>query len=155
MARKKATLPSWAEMEAMHGNVSDFEVETPKDVEEAGMQSYNAPTINHARPRAYTIAYNPNTNTLIVVFREGQWWKYNNVPVEMWNKLKASPSTGKYLKESGLDAWGDMGPADPNDFTEATRTKINYSAQMGEKQVKGHGKPLTLDDFMFGGIKQE
>jgi len=96
-----------------------------------------APTSNPARPRAYVIAYAPEINRLIVVFRDGTWWQYNNVGTSMWLGLKNSPSTGKYLRSSGLDSWSDMGPADLNDMPESIKEQISYTAQIAGSLQKG------------------
>lgn len=104
-------------------------IDIPKDVENVGTSIDTAPTTNPKRPRALTVGYNPGTNTLIVVFRDGTWWQYNNVPVETWMGLKSSESTGKYLRESGLDGWADMGPADLDALSESVKTRISSYAQ--------------------------
>lgn len=156
---KKSNIPSWDEMTAkppikgnsslptlddiMFGRMVDsrqgreqtesqqtgWDVSIPKDVENVGTEMTTAPTINPKRPRALTIGYNPNTNTLIVVFRDNTWWQYNNVPVDMWIGLRNSASTGKYLREEGLDTWPDMGPANMDDLSEAVKAQISDSAQ--------------------------
>jgi len=156
---KKSNIPSWDEMTAkppvkgtssiptlddiMFGRMVDsrqgreqtesqqtgWDVAIPKDVENVGTEMTTAPTINPKRPRALTIGYNPNTNTLIVVFRDNTWWQYNNVPVDMWIGLRNSASTGKYLREEGLDTWPDMGPANMDDLSEAVKAQISDSAQ--------------------------
>ena len=156
---KKSNIPSWDEMTAkppikgtssiptlddiMFGRMVDsrqgreqtesqqtgWDVAIPKDVENVGTEMTTAPTINPKRPRALTIGYNPNTNTLIVVFRDNTWWQYNNVPVDMWIGLRNSASTGKYLREEGLDTWPDMGPANMDDLSESVKAQISDSAQ--------------------------
>ena len=156
---KKSNIPSWDDMQAkppakgntslptldelMFGRMVDsrqgreqteeqqtgWEVAIPKDVESVGTELTTAPTSNPKRPRALTIGYNPNTNTLIVVFRDNTWWQYNNVPVDVWMSLKSSPSTGKFLREEGLDNWPDMGPANMDDLSEGVKAQIGMSAQ--------------------------
>lgn len=121
-------------------------VNLPNDVKNVGVEVFNAPTINPSRPRAYTIAYNPTTNTLIVIFRHDVWWQYNNVPVSMWEALKSSPSTGKYLKASGLDNWGDMGPANIDALSESTKARLSYTAGMASRIQNGQ---LPTWDDMF------
>ena len=106
-----------------------WDVAIPKDVENVGTELTTAPTINPKRPRALTIGYNPNSNTLIVVFRDNTWWQYNNVPVDMWMGLRNSASTGKYLREEGLDTWPDMGPANMDSLSESVKAQISSTAQ--------------------------
>jgi (2Fe-2S) ferredoxin len=67
---------------------------------------------NSARPRTVRAGYDFKEGTLVVVFRDGTWWEYRGVPEDMWYSFVSAQSKGKFLKESGLDAWPDMGPAD-------------------------------------------
>jgi KTSC domain len=112
----------------VYGGSTEWDIQIPKDVENVSSEVITAPTINPTRPRALTIGYNPNTNTLIVVFRDNTWWQYNNVPTHIWVGLKNSSSTGKYLKEEGLDTWPDMGPADVDSLSEGVKAQISQSA---------------------------
>jgi hypothetical protein len=125
----------------------EFKVEIPKDVENVGVQEFNAPTSNPSRPRALTVAYNPTTATLVVVFRDNTWWQYNNVPVELWQGLTRTESTGRYLRASGLDTWPDMGPANTEALSESTREKISYSASIASRIQAG--KAITYDEVYF------
>lgn len=106
-----------------------WDISIPNDVENVGTELTAAPTINPKRPRALTIGYNPNTRTLLVVFRDNTWWQYNNVPVDMWVGLRNSASTGKYLREEGLDQWSDMGPADMDSLSDGVKAQLSSSAQ--------------------------
>jgi hypothetical protein len=121
---------------------TEWLVSIPKELKNAGAEVKNAPTTNQERPRAWTIAYHPEDRKLVVVFRDNTWWQYNNVPVQMWEGLKASGSTGKYLRTSGLDQWPDMGPADMSEFSSGAKEKISQTALISSKL----GKPLP-DDF--------
>ena len=115
---------------------NDTEIVMPNDVTTAPEAQVNrgemrsAPTSNPSKPRALVIAYAPEDNRLIVVFRDGTWWQYNNVPTQIWLGLKNSPSTGKYLRSSGLDSWGDMGPADIDDMPASIKEQISYTSQI-------------------------
>jgi hypothetical protein len=108
---------------------TDWEVEIPRDVEqreaEPSYQNMTAPTTNPDRPRALKLAYSREARKLVVKFRDGTWWEYNEVPVDMWNDLKSSDSTGKYLKYSGLDSHDDMGPFNPSEMPPETRVLFN------------------------------
>jgi len=121
---------------------TEWLVSIPKELKNAGAEVKNAPTTNQERPRAWTIAYHPEDRKLVVVFRDNTWWQYNNVPVQMWEGLKASGSTGKYLRTSGLDQWPDMGPADMSEFSSGAKEKISQTALISSKL----GKPLP-DNF--------
>lgn len=146
MARKRAKLGSWEEIEAFHrggssgpdlrglfGNPDksaadggdEYEVMDPREEQPDEYQVRTAPTTNSAKPRARKVGYCASTQTLGVVFRDGTWWRYNNVPVEFWNDLKVSNSTGKYLKNSGLDSHDDMGILDPSTMSLSSRAMFN------------------------------
>ena len=43
------------------------------------------------------IGYNYDTNTLYVVFKNNNTYKYQNVPEKVFNELKESGSIGKYF----------------------------------------------------------
>jgi hypothetical protein len=143
MAKNKATIPNWSELEAMHAQ-GPFQVEIPKDVQ-TKMQV--APTLHPEKPRALTIGYNEADRTLLVIFRDNTWWEYRNVPVEIWLGLKNSTSTGTYLKSSGLDNWGDMGPANIDKLSEGTRAMFSGSAASAARIQKGM---LTANEYLFG-----
>ena len=146
MAKKRATLGSWTEIEAFHrggtkgpdlkgwfGEAAssseggdNYEIIDPREEQLPDeYQVRSAPTTNSEKPRAKKIGYCKETQTLAVVFRDGTWWRYNNVPVAFWNDLKASNSTGKYLRGSGLDSHDDMGPLDPSTMSLASRATFN------------------------------
>jgi len=103
---------------------SDFEVQDAREVTPVYNQM-TAPTINPSRPRALKIAYSREAEKLVVRFRDGTWWEYNEVPVDIWNDLKVSDSTGRYLKHSGLDQHDNMGPFNPDEMPEEVRVMFN------------------------------
>jgi hypothetical protein len=102
----------------------DFEIAEPRETE-ATYQTLPAPTTNPPKPRAKKLAYSREAMKLVVMFRDGTWWEYNDIPVEIWNNLKSSDSTGKFLKYSGLDQHDDMGPFNPSQMAEETRVLFN------------------------------
>lgn len=69
-------------------------------------EDIDAATTNLNRPRARKLGYNAKTQTLVIIFWDFTWCVYPDVPYAMWKDLKATDSTGKYLKLSGLDDWG-------------------------------------------------
>jgi hypothetical protein len=147
----KPTKRQQAQMKARFDEVSeslaatnDFTSVIPRDVKEAGVRMETAPTSNAERPRAKTLGYNPNTNTLYIVFRDNTWWEYRNVPVKMWTGIQNSSSTGKYLIKSGLNQWPDMGPADLSTMSEEAKTRMADNASKADRiQLP------TLDDYLF------
>lgn len=109
---------------------NDFEVMEPREVEPR-YKVRSAPTTNPSRPRALKIAYSHEAQKLVIRFRgnkgaenNGPWIGYDDVPVEIWNGLKSSDSTGKYLKYSGVDAmpWSHF---DPSQMPEDVRVLFN------------------------------
>jgi hypothetical protein len=148
----KPTKRQQAQMKARFDEVSeslaatnDFTSVIPRDVKEAGVRMETAPTSNAERPRAKTLGYNPNTNTLYIVFRDNTWWEYRNVPVKMWTGIQNSSSTGKYLIKSGLNQWPDMGPANLSTMSEEAKTRMADNASKADRiQLP------TLDDYLFG-----
>jgi len=116
---------------------SDFEIMEPQEPSNfitqdedtfgtpPSYKNMTAPTTNPSRPRALKLAYSKEAEKLVVKFRDGTWWEYNEIPVDMWNDLKASNSTGRYLASSGLDTHDDMGPFNPDEMPEATRVLFN------------------------------
>ena len=72
----------------------------------------DAPTTNPSRPRAKKLGYSRAAEKLIVKFRDDTDWEYNDIPLVIWESLKMSNSTGKFLKHNGLDTHYDMGPFD-------------------------------------------
>lgn len=124
---------------------NDFSSVIPRDVTDAGVKMETAPTSNPERPRAKSLGYNPNTNTLYVIFRDNTWWEYRNVPVKMWVGIQNSSSTGRYLRSSGLDQWADMGPADLSSMSEEAKTRLADNASKADKLQQ-----TGLDEYLFG-----
>ncbi len=129
---------------------NDFTSVIPRDVREAGVKLETAPTSNPERPRAKSLGYNPNTNTLYVVFRDNTWWEYRNVPTQHWIGLQNADSTGRYLSKVRvgggpvLDQWPDMGPADLTNMSEESKTRLADNASKADRiQLP------TLDDYLF------
>jgi hypothetical protein len=131
------------------GMADKIGVDTPVDqrfqvaVPSEGFKQLAANTTNPIRPRAKAIAYDFDKRSLYVVFRDGAWWEYRDCPVSHFENLKNTDSTGKYLASSGLDRWGDMGPADPSEMNEERRERLNYasesSARLQQKLILEEG----------------
>jgi hypothetical protein len=80
---------------------------------------------NPSRPRTVRAGYDYEDQTLVVVFRDGTWWEYRNVPTNMWEGFKTASSKGRYLRESGLDQWDSMGPANIDNMPKHRRESLN------------------------------
>jgi hypothetical protein len=61
-----------------------------------------ANTTNPERPRALHVAYIKDTETLLIQYRDKTIVEYESVPPEMWQDLKSTDSTGKYIDGSGI-----------------------------------------------------
>ena len=103
-------------------NDNDFEVDDPS-ISMPNMLTTTSS--NPKKPRTVKAGFDYKTFKMIVVFRDGTWWQYNGVPVQIWEGFKQAVSKGQYLTSSGLDSWPDMGPADMNQLSRAQRTQIN------------------------------
>ena len=142
---QKAKIKSrFDEVSDAFAKTNDFTSVIPRDVKEAGVRMETAPTSNPERPRAKTLGYNPNTNTLYIVFRDNTWWEYRNVPVKLWVGIQNTPSTGTYLIKSGLNQWPDMGPADLSTMSEEAKTRMADNAAKSDRLQLS-----TLDDYLF------
>jgi len=103
-------------------STEDFEIDDPSK----SMPNMRTTTSsNPKKPRTVKAGFDYTTFKMVVVFRDGTWWQYNGVPVQIWEGFKAASSKGQYLASSGLDSWPDMGPADINELSRAQRTQIN------------------------------
>jgi hypothetical protein len=79
---------------------------------------------NPEKPRTVKAGYDFKEEKLIVVFRDGTWWEYRGVPEYIWYDFVAAESKGRFLRESGLDNWTDMGPADVNSMPKHRRVQM-------------------------------
>lgn len=86
-------------------------------------------TSNPQRPRTLAAGYNKKTKVMTVVFRDGTWWNYYDVPEDIWEGFRQAESKGKYLISSGLNNWGSMGRADMSGFTETQRESLSNMAK--------------------------
>lgn len=118
---------------------ADFEAINTTDTP-AKLELKSTSTSNPEKPRTVAAGYEFSTGTLTVVFRDGTWWNYYEVPPEMWQEFKSVESKGKYLKASGLDAWPNMGPANLSSLTPKQRGQYNAvvtAAKFVQKQSGG------------------
>ena len=99
---------------------SKFEIDKPNNTVMSVTTSSNP-----EKPRTLKAGYDFVTGTLTVVFRDGTWWEYRNVPDFMWYDFQAAVSKGQYLRESGLDSWSDMGPANIDSMPRSRRVQMN------------------------------
>jgi hypothetical protein len=86
-----------------------------------------------SRPRTLSAGYDPDSQVMTVLFRDGTWWEYRGVPENKWDGFKSAPSKGRYLRESGLDGWDDQGPADLSGMSRWRRTQLNQLTAWASK----------------------
>lgn len=111
----------------------DFEVDTSTNTVLTTTTSTNP-----KKPRTLKAGYDFRTQTLTVVFRDGTWWEYREVPDYMWYDFQAAVSKGEFLRESGLDQWPDMGPADINSMSRSRRVQMNDIKQFSKQLYEGN-----------------
>jgi len=92
---------------------------------------------NSAKPRTLKAGYDFKNEKLIVVFRDGTWWEYRGVPEFMWYDFLAAESKGRFLRESGLDQWGNMGPADVTDMPKHRRVQMANMKEYADTMYLG------------------
>lgn len=128
----------------------DWSIDIPNDVKEVGTEVFTAPTAKPQRPRAYTVAYNSNTRSLIIAMRSGAWIQYNDVSPDIWVGLRNSPSTNDYLPtiENACSGWEMV---NPDVLSEGTKARISQSAASAGRfqNIIQQGRIPTYDDIFF------
>lgn len=94
-----------------------------------------APTNKAERPRAYTVAYNPGTKELIIIFRTGVCCKYPNVSTDLWLALKNGNSTNDFV--SGPLKGYPYEYCDRSELSDESNARINYMTEKASRIQKG------------------
>jgi hypothetical protein len=129
----------------------DYEiVATPDDYKDgsvtAKLSLKPTSTTQPERPRTVAAGYDPKNFILTVVFPDGTWYNYYDVPNNMWQEFKFAESKGRYLRMSGLDDWPDKGQANVGDMSPRRRAQLNAvvnsarNAQQAAKGIQGRGE---------------
>jgi len=116
------------------------------EVADAGVETLTAPTRNPARPRAWTIAYNPTTKTVYIVFRDNTWWEYNDIGTDTWLGLKRSNSTSSYLPKLEEEC-SSHGPAQLMNISAGTLARVSDSSSKASSIQKGDLRNWKSEDF--------
>ena len=151
---KRPRIPSFDEISASVGSTDkwlDAMLAPPPvlDEKEFEVEDTSAPAVgtttssDPAKPRTLKAGYDYKESKMVVVFRDGTWWEYRGVPNEMWEAFKSAESKGRYLRESGLDSWGDMGPADVTKMPRHQRVQMNSLQEFANYMYHGLGKTNT------------
>lgn len=107
-------------------------------------------TTNPKRPRTLSAGYDAKKQTLTVVFRDGTYWNYYDVPVNIWDGFRKAESKGKFLRSSGLDTWDSMGPADLSTLTDTDRALLSASISMATRmQQASSGQQQNIQGPQF------
>jgi len=113
------------------------EVDIANELKDVGTDAKSASTMFPKRPRAFAVGYNPNSRTLYVIFRDNTWYEYRNVPTDIWLGLKGAESTGRYLRDSGLDKWEDRGEANLTGMSAGFAARLASAAASASRIQKG------------------
>jgi hypothetical protein len=118
----------------LNDDEEDFEVTA--GTEYAKLTEKPTSSTNPEKPRTHAAGYNKKLNLMTVVFRDGTWWNYYDVPLSIWEGFKSADSKGVYLRLSGLDHWPNMGPVEMGALTNAQRTTLNTVAKDAARMQK-------------------
>lgn len=100
------------------------------ELDGVGAQAEVAHTSNPKRPRAHALGYSTETKTLYIIFRDNTWWEYRNISTAMWSGIKSAPSVGRFLIDSGLNSWSDMGPAELDEMSPGLKARLSLMASI-------------------------
>lgn len=152
MANNRTSIPSWDSIKESAGSgrkdvkswIDTLIQEENPDVTQPGDPDFEidsganstamsaTSSSNPARPRTIKAGYDRKNQILTIVFRDGLWYEYRGVPEEMWQGFQAAPSKGKYLAASGLDSWGDKGPANITTMPKHRRIQMASSKETAD-----------------------
>lgn len=116
-------------------NLPSYESLVPEEVRGSKYIVETAPTKKSERPRAYTIAYNPEEKSLIIIFRTDACCKYENISTDLWLALKNGDSTNDFV-ESVLKGF-PYTYCDRSELSEETNARINYTTEKAGRIQKG------------------
>lgn len=123
-----------------------YDPRDPQAVDEVGVSlEYPAPlsvvptsTTNAARPRTVAAGYDRRRRVLTVVFRDGTYYNYYEVPAWMWQAFKQRVSKGRYIAQV-LDGQ-PRGPADVaqmDAYARETLSRLSRTNQIVNKDQRG------------------
>jgi hypothetical protein len=95
-------------------------------------------TTNAARPRTVAAGYDRRRLVLTVVFRDGTYYNYYEVPAWMWQSFKQRVSKGRYIAQV-LDGQ-PRGPADVaqmDAYARETLSRLSRTNQIVNKDQRG------------------
>jgi hypothetical protein len=117
--------------------------------ESVALTDFPTSSSNYRRPRTVAAGWDPDTNTLTVVFRDGTFWNYYEVPEPVWIKFHFAFSKGPHLNRAskGQAMDGDLlsyanGPADMSRLSEKLKFTLVKAARTAQI-LDRHGKRLV------------
>jgi hypothetical protein len=134
------------------------------DLKATSTTAYSPDATKPGKPRTLRAGYNSETEVLTVVFRDGTWWNYYDVPRDVWDAFKAARSKGKFLHEEGFNAGKyAMGATDMSTVSKQQRVMLAYSVETsrrlqqalkGKQSTKLYGKWVNYRLRGQGGFKK-
>ena len=107
------------------------------DIEEDGFETDGpvtpmAPTTssNPKRPRTIKAGYDFGTKTLTIVYRDGDWYEYHDVPEHMWYDFLQAESKGRYIDSSGLYTWANSNRVNMNTMPKSKRILMSDMTEL-------------------------
>ena len=108
---------------------SEFDTDEPATIPTLFTTTSSKPE----RPRTLRAGYDRKNQRLVVVFRDGTWYEYNEVPEEMWQGFQAAQSKSAFIESSGMNDL-PRGIISPNSLSKSRRVQMtslkNFSKRM-------------------------
>ena len=80
------------------------------------------------RPRTLRAGYDHQGERLVVVFRDGTWYEYQNVSVDMWQEFQAAKSKSPLL-DSTIFTSLNRGAISPNTMSRSQRVQMSNTQE--------------------------
>ena len=139
-ANKKETMKYY---DPMTGSQYENYGEEPDMVDDSPAEMTLVPTstINPERPRTVAAGYDKNEQKITVVFRDGTFYNYYEVPPREWQSFKAVVSKGRYIY-SYLDS-KPRGPADVSSISQTARTAFYRFSRAAQRHYTSNPNLYT------------
>ena len=139
-ANKKETMKYY---DPMTGSQYENYGEEPDMVDDSPAEMSLVPTstINPERPRTVAAGYDKNEQKITVVFRDGTFYNYYEVPPREWQSFKAVVSKGRYIY-SYLDS-KPRGPADVSSISQTARTAFYRFSRAAQRHYTSNPNLYT------------
>ena len=113
----------------------------------AALSDIPTSTTNYLRPRTIAAGWDPASETLTVVFRDGTFWNYYNVPADVWISFHNRFSKGPMLNRANSNQASDgvllgyqNGPADVSALDPQVRQLVWQAARAAQIYRKDTSK---------------